>query len=201
MKERPILFSAPMVRALLDGSKTQTRRVVKPQPIADRQFSGGYSIAPTKRTEGSTLSVWAPHVGMACPYGQLGDRLWVRETWNSSGLNWRKPIRDMRKVLGPVHYSADPEHGGWMPYWGTMKPSIHMPRWASRITLEITAVRVERLQDISELDALSEGVDQDTCAPVAIYRELWEQINGHASWDMNPWVWAIEFKRINQATA
>ena len=231
MKERPILFSAPMVRALLDGSKTQTRRAVKlphknPLGVWEPFDWGGENGGCDKHGNTAPAQQTIAHTRtgdiIACPYGQPGDRLWVRETWNSSGLNWRKPIRDMRKVLGPVHYSADPEHGGWMPYWGPMKPSIHMPRWASRITLEITRVRVERLQDISEADAMAEGIERQedglgwkrgpisgdhpntatrTAFPRLAYHSLWESINGPDSWATNPWVWAIEFKRIKQEAA
>jgi hypothetical protein len=178
MKERPILFSAPMVHAILAGQKTQTRRV---------RFVFG------------------------CPYGQPGDRLWVRESW----------ARDDED--GQVMYRADIGRDVCADAWEQgriegvprykWKPSIHMPRWASRILLEVTSVRVERLQDISESDALAEGVTpkwEPGCSgrlmdafggfsfrPAAsAYAELWEQINGPGSWDTNPWVWVIEFKRV-----
>jgi hypothetical protein len=191
MKERPILMSAPMVRAILAGTKTQTRRVVKPAP---KLVGGAWFFY--KRG----LPVYVPNVSAAadsCPYGQPGDRLWVRESF-----------RDARAaMLGRVLYRADGENiCGW-------KPSIHMPRHLSRITLEVTAVRVERLQDISEADAQAEGVTpkwEPGCSgrlmdalggfsfrPAAsAYAELWEQINGPGSWDANPWVWVIEFKRV-----
>lgn len=193
MKERPILFSGEMVRAILEGRKTQTRRILKPN--SDSPFQ-------TK-----------------CPYGQPGDRLWVRETWavrpdydrlppsqcGDEGMWWRASLS-----LCPDGYEAC--HGKW-------RPSIHMPRWASRITLEITSVRVERLQDISEEDAVKEGIepvyfeknfdkkaikaykhyfDSSYAGADAIgsFRSLWQSINGAESWDANPWVWVIEFKRV-----
>ena len=211
MKERPILFSAPMVRAILDGSKTQTRRVVKPQPIEDRLHDH------VERKYG-LFTWWAGNRTFSiqhqarCPYGQPGDRLWVRETWNvthhsqlAPGENIAKSAEDcvrdnngfMPSCAEGVVYAADgvtshPVHG--KARW---RPSIHMPRWASRILLEITDVRVERLQDISEADAISEGVQHSTLNdPRVEYRWLWESINGPDSWAANPWVWVIEFQRI-----
>ena len=196
MKERPILFSAPMVRAILAGTKTQTRRVVKPQPGCDPRDD--------------------EHIDMGrCPYGQPGTTLWVRETWSPDEYEGQRTF-----------YRADDEHflpaGGW-------KPSIHMPRFASRITLEITGLRVERLQDISPSDAIAEGLkglskdggqitkygipDSDglpgtddagwpwhawRISPVDSYRRLWSQINGPRSWDANPFVWVVEFKRVTE---
>lgn len=195
MTSRPILFNAPMVRALLDGTKTQTRRVCKPQPIADQQFVGGYYIPECKRTGGAKISVKAPYVGNACPHGQVGDQLWVRETF-----------LDLRGG-GIDHDDADPYR-----YRATLgkdltklldlkwKPSIFMPRAASRITLEITGVRVERLQDISRGDCIAEGCPFPNIAketdPKQWYRDLWESLNGAGSWDLNPWVWVIEFKKV-----
>lgn len=152
MKERPILFSGAMVRALLDGTKTQTRRAMKQQPIADRRFVGGYYIPATRLTPGQEISVWAPYVHIACPYGQPGDRLWVRETFAK--------IDGQTQPWIETDYRATYTHGdrlgdtiGIKKRW---TPSIHMPRHASRITLEISSVRVERLQDISEEDADAE---------------------------------------------
>ena len=180
-KEHPILFSAPMVRALLNGSKTQTRRVVKPTP----EWIGQSGVLSYRGRVG------LPHA--LSPYGQPGDRLWVRETWMD--------LRGVEGALGGAMYRATfgnaPEGGKW-------RPSIHMPRWASRITLEITSVRVERLQDISEADALEEGITYNDLPNNGLaprrartwYCSLWEQINGPGSWDANPWVWVIEFKRV-----
>jgi hypothetical protein len=177
MKQRPILFSAPMVCTLLDGSKTQTRRVVS-EKINIR--------AGMPEPEWQSLLA-------CCPHGQVGDQLWVRETFcdATDGLH------------GRVLYRAT---GDTACKW---KPSIFMPRAASRITLEITSVRVERLQDISETDALEEGIVSagdgngfqlaDTTHYSNDQREsyasLWESLNGEGSWDLNPWVWVIEFKK------
>jgi hypothetical protein len=195
MKERPILFSAPMVRALLDGRKTQTRRIAKPGTVVP--------IPPGLIGE----------VVLPCPYGQPGDRLWVRET---HAFIWPEDYPPERLQDHEIQYRADTDGkcfaGEWpeeerdneeRPKW---KPSIFMPRWASRILLEITDVRVERLQDISEEDARAEGVeisDEWTgCADdlsgshVKSYQFLWESINGTGSWDANPFVWVISFRGI-----
>ena len=214
MKERPIIFSAPMVRAILSGAKTQTRRVVK--------------TAHMMSVDGELVPIAA-----RCPFGKPGDRLWVRETCRAEAI-------DDEGLCG-VRYVAD---GQFMPiantreasdrwvqlYWyrgmeGATVPPIHMPHWASRITLEVTDVRVERLQDISEADAVAEGVrpgdgkwhtlgdgeavfkDEygwfapDSCvrhnAPRHAFREAWEIINGPESWSANPWVWCITFRRVS----
>lgn len=196
MRERPILFSAPMVRAILAGAKTQTRRLVKPNP---HKVDGGVPFADAP--------AWA-HAEpgsevMRCPYGVRGDRLWVRETfsgpWCMGDAPPSKWVRSSR-----IWYWADgnPTEGDWT----RPRPSIHMPRWASRITLEITSVRVERLKDISEADAIAEGVSvhpdhhakppTSHYSPYSAYRDLWEAINGAGSWDTNPWVWVVEFRRM-----
>lgn len=203
MKERPILFSAPMVRALLAGTKTQTRRILK--------LKWGFDVE--ERDDG-TLWPWAQHpdcdddVWMPCPQGEIGDQLWVRETW-AYGTHAMAAERDED---GPFVYAADgTTHGRLCDRW---TPSIHMPRWASRISLEITALRAERLQDISDADARAEGIegmagdpecghrnylDQSgkdwTLSPRESFQSLWESINGPASWAKNPWVWVVEFER------
>lgn len=205
MKERPILFSGPMVRALLDGSKKQTRRVVKPQPDTAHDgepywFIGGYRVWGYRPAPAVPLR--AGGNPLPCPYGQRGDRLWVRESFAHM---YRDNAQPEKRAPEDVAYMADnltPD-----PYvYGSWKPSIHMPRWASRITLEITSVRVERLQDISADDARAEGcpdrhipgAEQASVDLLAKlwYHDLWEQINGPDSWAANPWVWAIEFRRL-----
>lgn len=212
MKERPILFQGDMVRALLDGSKTQTRRMCKPQPVADARFSGGYFI-PGKGKGGVQISVEAPYVGIACPYGKPGDRLWVREAWRTLNVHDHVPPRELTGAK--VSYDASTLRTEPSIWWGKKRPSIFMPRWASRITLEITDVRVERLQDISEADAEAEGCDRltwdGTQGPADLidwplktvdrpwangYALLWESINGDDSWAANPWVWAVSFRRL-----
>ena len=209
MKERPIIFSAPMVRAILEGRKTQTRRVVKPQPNRGSELTrmqDGYA-------DGFIRAVFAqddePNAyGIKCPFGQPGDRLWVRETWcvgnpfdnispsNLPGLN--------DGTRWAVDYAANPKRVWHQDYQGKWRPSIHMPRWASRITLEITAVRVERLQGISEEDAVKEGVVPFAASrhTPANFRDgftvLWQSIYGPGSWDANPFVWVLEFKRVEE---
>jgi hypothetical protein len=184
VKERPILFSAPMVRAILDGSKTQTRRVVKQQP-KHAPFQTEDSIHELG-AEWFTSHGW---VGK-CPYGQPGDQLWVRETWS-------KCFQRAGSSDPAYLYKADLKDG-WQylmgPKW---KPSIHMFRVASRIQLEIVSVRVERLNDCSEADAGAEGAYTDPACPAYdSYATLWDSINGAGSWKANPWVWVVEFKVI-----
>ena len=202
MKERPVLFSAPMVRAILDGRKTQTRRVINPQPYIDgmgnfcwngRNF-GQDSNGPCIQAIASPIPS-SKTKRVRCPYGKPGDRLWVRETFNHDG----------EKYI----YAADLNELGVQKWAAQWKPSIHMPRNASRILLEITGVRVERLQDISECDAKAEGsyvcdyfgrrlLDQSSnqgCYKWG-YRSIWESLNGTGSWDLNPFVWVIEFKLL-----
>lgn len=200
MKERPILFSGQMVRAILEGRKTMTRRVVKLRHGADVVVTNGQVWKPARVD-------YAGYVD--CPYGQPGDRLWVRETWAKT---------DGRHEIVPIAYRATNDSMALLnDKW---KPSIHMPRWASRITLEITGIRVERLQEISYDDAIAEGIEriggEFSCSPWKNYRKgqpgemdchcsypprsyqtLWESINGPGSWGANPWVWVIEFKRVN----
>lgn len=221
MKERPILFDGQMVRAILDGRKTQTRRICKNEVYANGYMFDGHDflchndyLPPSAmlmdvrrgRIEYTTsdLEGWATE----CPFGLPGYRLWVRETFCHK---WD----DSRGYLDEYWYRAtsqNVEHvdGDYKSPW---IPSIHMPRRASRILLEIVSVRVERLNDISEADAEAEGCAQagietgqvlETSAPVEIgsyaaaFCDLWESINGTGSWGDNPYVWAIEFRRIEQ---
>jgi len=195
MKERPMLFSGPMVRAILDGRKTQTRRIIKPQP----------KFVPRWLDEGH----W---YGLRCPYGEPGDRLWVRETWAAPHKYDALPPR-LIPVGTNIHYRSTWEG----PCGLRWRPSIHMPRWASRVTLEITNIRAERLHDISWDDALAEGIDrlvdrydepdvwrdyssegppEYTSDPIESYATLWESIHGSGAWDKNPWVWVLEFARV-----
>lgn len=198
-RERPILFSGPMVRAVLAGRKTQTRRIIKPQPDEDgivRELATGRWVDTSERV-------------YRCPFGEPGDRLWVREgfcpTWSDGGGD----SHECAELNGAqtIVYRAD----GISPFpvrrW---RPSIHMPRWASRITLEVTGVRVERVQDISEEDAVAEGVCEvdgkrgvfdgggPAMGPTAkhAFMRLWDSIYGPGAWERNDWVWAATFRRV-----
>ena len=213
MTDRPILFSAPMVQAILDGRKTQTRRAVKPQPAGEiRRGEPDFNHwIDTKYWERQNQKEnrGIGTRGFACTYGQPGDRLWVRETWMDLQGTGIEIVTGSRERYA---YGADTPRGSYGDdqrkcYGLKWRPSIHMPRAASRITLEITSVRVERLQDISEADAQAEGVTDDGSlvtdldgkdrgGTIAAYATLWEVINGVGSWDDNPWVWVVEFKRI-----
>lgn len=220
MADRPILFSGPMVRAILDGRKTQTRRVVKdvpdmpapdchpshtpkhPAPYLDA-YCGEQKTSANPRGMGRNWHWWQVDdrpgvVAFRLPYAP-GDRLWVRESWNMSGLGWNRP----QAGLGKLHYRATDE-GQWKNYWGAWRPSIHMPRWASRLTLTVTDVRVQRVQEISSADAIAEGcaayanstsIDCDTPDPRDDFRTLWDNLNAKRGfgWDANPWVCAITF--------
>ena len=212
-----------MVRAILDGTKTQTRRVVKAKHLP--------------RLENSVLNFldgkWNQR---PLPYGQTGDRLWARETCRAEELS--DGLDGVRYLADDGFVSIQPNEDG-INRWLEMRdygnrpntvarvktvPAIHMPRWASRITLEVTGVRVERLQDISEADAIAEGIESLTYggqttyrdyslsdelaavspmlkSPIASYRSLWASINGPGSWDANQWVWVVEFRRVEGGAA
>ncbi|EBN8270436.1 hypothetical protein ACLH7T_001756 [Salmonella enterica] len=206
MKERGMIFNAEMVRAILDGKKTQTRRPIKWKQTRFTEIA--------ERDDGS-LWPWAEDcerggdIWFACPYGEIGDRIWVRETFrvhsratDVATLVYRASVRNSwteqthRVPIAVCDKQATPEK--WTP-------SIHMPRWASRITLEITDVRVERLNDIRECDAKAEG-GQTECTLIGDkyypgFRSLWKSIYGEESWAANPWVWVIEFKRVEGGAA
>lgn len=208
MTERPIIFSGPMVRAILAGRKTVTRRVVKLPKWADssqgievEQLHGDgppWPVAISRET--------GCPVDLDCPYGQPGDRLWVRETWTHDAPDIetaRAAYEDA--LLGGMTYGPYYRATECAPDTLTWRPSIHMPRWASRITLEVMSVRVERLQEISEADAHAEGATWADNRPGHDYpktkREafsaLWDSINGKSHpWSSNPWVWRVEFKRV-----
>lgn len=218
VKERPIIFSAAMVRAILEGRKTQTRRIIK--PARNKYGVGALEWLDT----GLTPEFVASAENALCPYGQPGDRLWVRESWQKVeaydghgicyraddkilAMDWQgeEPNDALPNLIVPHRELIDiPDVE--MPW----RPSIHMPRWASRITLEIVSVRVERLQDISREDVNAEGTawggppGYTSCHglppekwPAFHFGCLWRSINGKDSWDANPWVWVIEFKRVD----
>ncbi|HHI1671682.1 TPA: hypothetical protein ACP4X1_000781 [Klebsiella quasipneumoniae] len=210
MKERGLIFNGEMVRAILDGRKTQTRRTVKPQPDEDglAKVTNGPWVDTSERN-------------YRCPFGAAGDRIWVRETFcpvddtQYGGEKWvdyrATPKFEESHPAGWDSAPNDAEALKW-------RPSIHMPRWASRILLEITDVRVERLNAISEEDATAEGVPPagsllpnypgtfltpkgDFATAKVAFQRLWESIYGAENWQANPWVWVIEFKRVEGGAA
>lgn len=230
MTTTPILFKKKadeMVRAILDGQKTQTRRIVKPQPPNGahpffimcsncEEDEGKWRFTANKDHLSGT--VLGP---VACPYGKPGDRLWVRETWAARFEYDQCTPKEIHQGT-PIWYKADVAGGAISQGgFGKWRPSAFMPRWASRILLEITAVRVERLQQISVADAMAEGIKRSQRAispseckscfwdyirnepqyrdPGNSYASLWESINGPGSWDENPWVWVVEFKGVQHA--
>lgn len=224
--ERPILFKGEMVRAILEGRKTQTRRIIKPQPSQVEYYLHG-EVADRLRGLPSMRDAsgkgWAMCGPFKCPYISEGmyagdggtlspsisgaphvpSRLWVKETF--AVMN-KQAFEAKRLAPYSLRYKADPDTSSALVF----RPSIFMPRWASRITLEITTVRVERLQDISEEDAKAEGCEAAvsdinfsnpnrefiTKMHTVGYKLLWESINGSGSWDKNPWVWVLEFKKL-----
>ncbi len=237
MRERPIPFSAPLVRAILEGRKTQTRRIVQ-SPAKNMQRAGTTVIKhrppgdPWYRDHvwsmRNRMGVWGDYTEAdfraLCPYGQPGDRLWVREAWQEiceagDGECHCLPPADEPEPNHRIALRAD-EGWGWVETW---RPSIHMPRWASRLTLEVTGVRAERLQAISQEDARAEGVvpltpPHGSIAPDqklssgerfgdaphrCAFACLWDEINADrgCGWDINPWVWVVEFRRIEQPPA
>ncbi|WP_205956746.1 hypothetical protein [Pantoea stewartii] len=243
MRERPILLNAEMVRAVLDGRKTQTRRIMKNQPVPSKTREGDFWFSCNKMCSMVHVSDFIPgncvnlpdaheYFSMCCPFGAVGDRLWVRESFYEHGC-WQGGGYDPedsyfvsdKQVLYPADGIQRPSERKRDDFWRS-RPSIHMPRWASRITLEITGVRVERLNNISEADAIAEGLaeiskdgriykygvpDRDGYPgtddygwpwheweryPISAYSKLWKSIYGEESWQANPWVWVIEFKHV-----
>jgi hypothetical protein len=251
MRERPILFSAPMVRAILDGRKTVTRRTMKTQPSEAWQ-PATYDDVHKMRDDDFVMrkgepvtigwgpSSWDGEEAYVSPYGQPGDLLWVREAWRApaslddlSGSSiadkcldtgYRKPWCPLKfEATGDVNSAREWRYFGAKPgeaIPGRYRHARFMPHWASRITLELTSVRVERVQEISDNQAIAEGIernpeyptlwkrgdlhgDQNTMKstgfPKLAFRSIWEAINGHESWSTNPWVWVVEFKRLEQS--
>ncbi|EMM2252561.1 hypothetical protein AADG68_000347 [Klebsiella oxytoca] len=237
MRERGMIFNAEMVRAILDGRKTQTRRIVK-------GVDGAVKFCSECDINGEDIFVVLgekDHTGMnpvlgatSCPFGAVGDRIWVREAYrfpaslddaSPAGVGEMAVATGYRKPWAPTFYEFTGTFSdGWKGFEtppkvsgaGKLRPSIHMPRWASRITLEITDVRVERLNSIHDVDAMREGIQNlTTCShadfgipgvvnaqhPVRAFQLLWESIYGADSWKFNPWVWVIEFKRVEGGAA
>lgn len=229
MTEHPILFSGPMVRAILDGRKTMTRRIVRipKHPVTGIHYSEsgncedgrpGWFASNVDSGYFEPAECW-DESRISCPFGVKGDRLWVRETWGDADGYYQDYENEVpfvtcyRADLSALSHTVPPEP---VPSWDIKswnwakqkwKPSIHMPRWASRLLLEVTSVRVERLQDISEEDAAKEGVkpfvsaEDGDCWTDGTYRTafnyLWDKINRErAAWDSNPWVWVVSFQRV-----
>lgn len=225
MRELPILMNGPMVRAVLEGRKTVTRRICRDQP----HVSAGTDGVAWPDGKGTDTITWGGAPGCyldRSPY-HVGDLLWVRETFlrepHPSDLGMTREmiphIWDMAcAAAGTIHFRADESHD-WVADGRRWTPSIHMPRWASRITLEVIGVRVELLQSISDEQCIAEGIERDqtyptlwrrgrlegdqntvnvTGFPKLAFRSIWEAINGPANWKANPWVWVVEFKRIEQ---
>ncbi|HDS7550813.1 hypothetical protein NL435_14995 [Klebsiella pneumoniae] len=240
MTERGMIFNAEMVRALLDDRKTQTRRIMKPQPEPCPR--GGHwwpsnvfkTMLHVEEEMQNGKGGWGGLVGDACPFGDVGDRIWVREAYrfpaslddvSPTGVGEMAVATGYRKPWAPTFYEFTGTFSdGWKGFEtspkvsdaGKLRPSIHMPRWASRILLEITDVRVERLNAINEHDAQAEGVaklrggfwkhyqpgwTQHQLSARGSFVTLWKSIYGDESWNSNPWVWVIKFKRIEELTA
>ena len=224
MKERPILFSEQRVRALLVGQQTQTRRIMKPQTfgLGQDHHEGVHAFDVSANHLHGYKMMSMADISYQCPYGKPGDILWVRETWRGPIVpecDLAEYERDPTPFRLPAfcQYRADSnelgqhsmnspegEQFGW-------QTAIHMPRWASRINLEITDVRAEKIQDISEDDIMAEGVqtdshflnnfftmNMDSESPKEAYRKAWQKQYGATSWEVNPWVWVVEFHRIDR---
>lgn len=214
MADRPILFSAPMIRALLEGRKTQTRRIIKPQPHQDMALIGLYAPGLT-----AVFGYDTPDADHKIKLRYVpGDRLWVKEAFRAQhhfdDMSPREIMAEFQDETGdpsfPTFYEANQQcDGASIEMWqqsppGRLRASMHMPRCASRLTLTVTDVRVQRLQEISEADAIAEGCpgklgpnpdfpDEWDPSPVEEYRDLWDSINGAGAWDQNPWVAAYTF--------
>ncbi|MBZ7035755.1 hypothetical protein FMK35_25070 [Klebsiella variicola] len=249
MTERGMIFNAEMVRAMLSGRKTQTRRIMKVQPESNQlglllitDSTKHSDIGKYHWAESNATGNHARSKLFSCPFGAVGDRIWVRETWailgNEDGccIDWEEKLckADERSAARIYRASCEqrpgnyglwsiPDDADWKPhtkdyqYEGAWRPSIHMPRWASRILLEITDVRVERLNAISEEDARAEGIIDGGCLncgepepcgcanpePDATdaFAYMWQSIYGQENWNANPWVWVIEFKRVEGGAA
>lgn len=251
MKERGMIFNGEMTRAILDGRKTQTRRIMKLQPKPSKSRPGDFWFSSKKLESMVHVSDLAPgnspiadyHLFIqehCCPFGAVGDRIWVRETWATLGnedgccVDWEGNLckGDERSAARIYRASCEqrpgdyglwsiPDDAYWKPHTkehkfeGAWRPSIHMPRWASRILLEITDVRVERLNAISQEDAQAEGMELtgwrptysdpdsggEVMTPYDNFAELWSSIYGDESWKANPWVWVISFERVEGGAA
>ena len=239
MTERGMIFNGEMVRAILDGRKTQTRRIMKPQPEPCPRCGHWWpsnvfkTMLHVEEEMQNGKGGWGGLVGDACPFGDVGDRIWVREAYrfpaslddvSPTGVGEMAVATGYRKPWAPTFYEFTGTFSdGWKGFEtppkvsdaGKLRPSIHMPRWASRILLEITDVRVERLNAISQEDAQAEGMELtgwrptysdpdsggEVMTPYDNFAELWSSIYGDESWKANPWVWVISFKRVEGGAA
>lgn len=220
-----MIFNGEMVRAILNGRKTQTRRIMKVQPVLNGSFYEVYGAGWVQSMK-SVPAIPGHSLASNCPFGLVGDRIWVRETWGvvSHELDedgriqpWNpdRPATAIHEMpfgsgyyTGHAIYAADGDFtwgddDGYEDGRSCWKPSIHMPRAACRILLEVTGVRVERLNSISEVDAEAEGVTDTGYGDLLVdgYRYLWKSIYGEESWQANPWVWVIEFKVVTNVPA
>lgn len=221
-KARPILFGAEMVRAILNGRKTETRRVVAPRfqvrkggsslPVAVKKLTDNKGV---QQVDNDGYPIWiganqkyVPHWRQFAPPVREGDLLWVRETWatveEDNSLKPSELFPPNHDIPSPIYYAATQDLSS-MPNIGKTRPSIFMPRWASRITLRVTAVGVERVQDITEEGVIAEGVEAprtgeskwgEPSEAVYEFARLWDDINAKRGygWEANPWVWVIKFK-------
>jgi hypothetical protein len=225
-KERPILFAGEMVRAIHADVKTQTRRTIDRIPKIGRISEFGRSDTPGydyrfRCKQGRWHEFRAADLLAKCPHGQRGEHLWVRESFLQPRVSCQLPCGEYQGYWtggrNDIKYAADGIKPHWkdpstQKQWYANRPSIHMPRWASRILLEITDIRIEQLREISHEDAIAEGVkryaDEDcykiympttsfgTSSPIKSFASLWDSINGIGAWESNPWTWAVSFKRI-----
>lgn len=227
-KETPTLFTGEMVRAILDGRKAQTRRMIKSPSRKHDHFTlvdYGDGLWPYLSDDGeSSITDDGNETAIECPYGKPGDRLWVRETWAigvSTGNSWHSENGRIKSIAEPQRYARRYAADGTEGFYGKWRPSIFMPKWACRLWLELTDVRVERLQEVTEADAIAEGVKvcpnmngregttgyvwpgspydlSGLCHSSAItaFSQGFESINGADSWAANPWVWVLTFRRV-----
>lgn len=225
MKQRPILFSTPMVQAILDGRKTMTRRVIKSEPTEDVESGYTYLNQPyhVEKLSFKMLDIhtWKYGILEFCPYGKPGDVLWVREQFKIIGTHVERDLSSGAIIEETPQYVFRGQKQPHIEKLFKWKPSIHMPKSACRIFLEVVSVKVERLQDITKSDAIKEGVERLYAggfgrsgeewknyngsgvldSAILSFESLWESINGPESLLANPWVWVVEFKRIEKPTA
>lgn len=212
MKARPIPMLGPMVNALLEGRKSQTRRIIKPQPEVDGGSDAVDCLDWWLEWKGRDEGMSPKEMARLCPYGRSGDLLWVREAWRTEAEADAVKPSELR-VGAPILTLADTGVAIPCPLWGRYRHARFMPRWASRLTLELIDVRVEQLKDIGDAETEAEGLIESAeydnwywsfeedgaqyCSPVFAYEALWKSLHGEGSWDANPWIWVLTF-RVHQ---